>query len=110
MPKPTFFPYRSGLGFGEAVRHCVTQGVAIARWEWNGKGMFLVYNPGFKALPVDMVRSEALHDYFAKLGKEHVDFLPSISLKTAEDTVQVGWSPTPADILADDWMILVLNP
>jgi Protein of unknown function (DUF2829) len=79
------------MDFGEAIR-ALKNGKRVARAGWNGKGMWL-----FLATTIST-------------GLAHVDdYLPrtpSICMKTAQDTIIVGWLASQTDMLAEDWAIV----
>ena len=41
-----------------------------------------------------------------KKNDEPYDMLPSITMKTADNKCVVGWVPSQADMLAEDWKIV----
>ena len=80
-------------------------GLRIARAGWNGKGMWVALSPGNPALPADK--------FWSPHGRAHAELMggaarvqPSIIMKTADDSIQMGWSPTTSDVLAEDWEIV----
>ena len=76
------------MNFGKALEE-LKNGKKVARIGWNGKGMFL-----FIACKEDLANC---------LGFDCID---SICMKTAQETVCVGWLASQADMLAEDWLIV----
>jgi hypothetical protein len=77
-------------------------GKKVCRAGWNGKGMFLFFNPGSE---VKVTEGRPLAASFP-VGTE-CKMLPYIMMKTAALDLQfVPWLASQTDILADDWMII----
>lgn len=89
-----------GLNFGLALE-AVKQGKRIARYGWNGKGMYVFIAPGedvhFRT-PAD-VSELAVQPQVPVVGDMLV-------LRTAQGRLQPGWLASQADLLSDDWHIL----
>lgn len=79
----------SNLSFGQALEELKT-GKRIARYGWNGKGMFLFYVPAWAHVEI-------------KLG--HLTNAPFIAIKTADEKI-VPWPASQTDVLAEDWLII----
>lgn len=80
------------MTFGEALEE-LKYGKRVARAGWNGKGMWLVLiNPG-----------NAMHTSAAG----SFDMQPCIGMKTADNVMQPGWLASQADMLAEDWEIVL---
>jgi len=76
------------MNFGQAIES-LKSGNRVARWGWNGKGMWLVYiHPG-NAMHTSSAGGFAMQ--------------PCIGMKTADGKMQPGWLASQADMLADDW-------
>ena len=70
------------MDFGEALR-ALKDGKRVARKGWNGKGMWLFLGtPGTFSI------------------------VPSICMKTAQNTIVVGWLASQDDMLMQDWEIV----
>jgi hypothetical protein len=64
----------------------------VAREGWNGKGMWLV-----------IIRAgNAMHTRF-----ESLDMQDCIGMRTAHGVMQPGWLASQADMLAEDWGVVV---
>lgn len=87
------------MNFGQAVE-LLKRGDKVARTGWNGKGMFLFLVPGSKF----KVNRPPLMGIYPE-GTEVV-YQPHIDMKTAQETV-VPWLASQADILAEDWHIVL---
>lgn len=90
--------------FNEAYRECdsmtfglaveaLKKGLKVTRKGWNGKGMHLFLAHG--------------EDLTSCLFKENEPkCVDSICMKTAQDTIVVGWLASQTDILSEDWMVV----
>lgn len=83
------------MDFGAALS-VAKSGAKIARYGWNGKGMFVFLVPG-SAFKVN--RPPLLGIY--PEGTE-VNYRPHLDMKTADGSV-VPWLASQTDILAEDW-------
>ena len=82
--------------FGQALE-AMALGQIVTRMGWNGKNMWIFmqvgnvvskdYIPNFKSLP------ERVKDKFIELNKDVV-FRQSITIMTADGTLQPGWHPS----------------
>lgn len=90
---------------GEAIR-AIKDGKRVARKGWNGKDMWLSYSPGCPALPAAQFWSAANRDYAREQPEVVVEVLPSITMKTADGKILMGWLASQSDLLADDWFIV----
>jgi hypothetical protein len=102
-PKPQFDnAYRptDGITFGMAIE-ALKLGERVARAGWNGKGMWLVLEPGSivsEARVGSAYHRAGITGAFAING--HID------MKTATGEMQPGWLASQTDMLADDWQIV----
>lgn len=81
------------------------QGFTVLRAGWNGKGMFVTYSEGQKDLPADRFWIPANKEA-AEANGGTMDVSPYFSLKTAQNTIQMGWVPSIGDLVATDWVVL----
>lgn len=105
-PKEVFdnaYNPNGSFNFGDALL-LLKQGIPMARKGWNGKGQFVAYNAGQKDLPADKFWIPA-NKAAAEANGGTMDVAPYLSLKTAQNTVQMGWVPSTGDLLAEDWEI-----
>lgn len=80
------------MTFGLAVE-ALKKGLKVTRKGWNGKGMHLFLAHG--------------EDLTSCLFKENEPkCVDSICMKTAQDTIVVGWLASQTDILSEDWMVV----
>jgi hypothetical protein len=77
--------------FGEAIRR-LKAGRMLCREGWNGKGMHIYLEDGFK----QPIKAGAFK------GQTR-DYAPAIYMFTAQGVHQPGWVASQADMLADDW-------
>ena len=92
------------FSFGEAIRN-LKAGKKVARKGWNGKGMFLVLEPGSE-VPVENIRNTIEKEYFSSTNEETVKICPHIDMKAADGTLVIGWLASQTDMIAGDWVIV----
>jgi hypothetical protein len=98
-------PIQVGQGtFGDAIE-ALKCGERVSRSGWNGKGMWLAFSPGSKALPADRFWAGPNREFAASNGGT-ADVLPCITMKTATGEVLMGWLASQTDMLAEDWGIV----
>ena len=90
----------TGLNFGLALE-ALKAGSRVARAGWNGKGMWLVLQPGSKG-PIPMTSGSV----YARHGLVEVQIDPHIDMMTVRGTMQPGWLASQSDMLANDWSIV----
>jgi Protein of unknown function (DUF2829) len=89
------------VNFGQALDG-LKLGSHIARDGWNGRGMWLAYQPGYPdGIPINANTSKATRLPVGTVCK----FLPYIMMRTVDGSF-VPWLASQTDILADDWNIL----
>ncbi len=84
----------TAMTFGDAIE-ALKQGKSVRRAGWNGKGMHLYLEDGWKM----RIRSLAPVDS----GREYE---PVICMFTVQQKHQPGWLASQADMLASDWQIV----
>jgi len=90
--------------FSGALLH-LKGGAKIARAGWNGKGMWIAMgaaHPGLEAAKFWNVHARA----HAEANGGTCPVQAYILMKTAQGDIQMGWSPTASDALAEDWLIV----
>lgn len=85
------------MSFGQAIVALV-KGKNVAREGWNGKDMFLYLIEGNEL-------SKGLNYGYGEYVGEP-EFVDTIAMKTAQNTIVVGWLASQTDMLANDWIIL----
>ena len=93
-----------GLNFGLALE-ALKRGLRVARKGWNGKGMWVALGGTPVTLEADKFWNPHSRAHAVAMGGSAV-VDPYIIMKTAQDSIQMGWVPSQADILADDWCII----
>jgi hypothetical protein len=87
------------MEFGAALA-AVKAGQRISREGWNGKHMFVAFQPGYPAgIPINENTSKAIG---APIGTV-VAFRPYLMMFTAQGDC-VPWVASQTDLLADDWV------
>jgi hypothetical protein len=92
------------MTFGGALE-VLKVGGKVARAGWNGKGMWLAYSPGSKALPAEKFWAGPNRDYALANGGT-ADVLPCITMRVASGEILMGWLASQTDMLAEDWVIV----
>ncbi len=90
----------SGMSFGVAIES-LKAGKRVARSGWNGKGMWLVLDPGSV---VAEVREGSAYHKAGVTGSFTIN--PHIDMRTATGEMQPGWLASQTDMLADDWKVV----
>ena len=93
------------MDFGMALV-ALKRGECVAREGWNGKGMFLVLQPG-STVDGDKMRNRGAKDFYEG---SRCEIRPHIDMKAADNTYVVGWLASQTDMLAEDWDIVHPEP
>lgn len=94
-----------GISFGHAVT-AAKEGYKIARKGWNGKGMWVIYNPGSNG------ETHAMFDgsVYKKHGVDECEILPHFDMYTVNSegrrAMLPGWLASQSDIDSDDWIVV----
>ena len=94
------------MDFGGAIE-VLKQGHAVARKGWNGKGMWIALGQGNEALEAEKFWNPHSRAHAVKQGGT-AKVEPYIIFKNAQDNIQMGWQPSQADVLANDWVVVSL--
>ena len=86
------------MTFGHALE-VLKHGDRVARSGWNGKNMFLFLLHGSEL-------NRCIYDKNFPYNENMSPCTDSICMKTAQNTIVIGWLASQADMLADDWMIV----
>ena len=84
------------MAFGDALE-AMKNGERVAREGWNGKDMYI-----FIACEPDFVTDADISAF----DNQDVETGDVICMKTAQNTFQLGWLASQADMLAEDWYIV----
>lgn len=85
------------MNFGKAIE-ALKDGKMVARKGWNGKGMYLYLINGTEL-------QKTLKYGYGEYENEPT-ITDSIAMKTAQNTIVVGWLASQTDMLAEDWEII----
>lgn len=86
------------MDFSDALRH-VKDSDRIARTGWNGKDMFVVFQPGYP----DGIGINANTATATGIPQGTVcAFRPYLMMRTVDGSF-VPWAPSVSDVLAEDW-------
>lgn len=99
---------RHGLSFGEALEHLKVGG-AVCRRDWHQQGKWLsLSNWENRGRMVAAEHFWSEHNAkFAEFQGGHAYVTPSITMKTENNTIQMGWTPSQDDMLAEDWEVIL---
>ena len=91
----------TGMTFGHAIE-MAKLGKRIARAGWNGKNMFVVYQPGYpEGTPCNANTATAFGYELGELFKCR----PYLQMRCADGTHQM-WLASQSDILEEDWIVV----
>lgn len=94
------------MDFSNALEE-VKDGKKIRRTGWNGKGMFIIQNGGYKVEKCLVRKDSYLNTEFLELeGQEHLIINPHLDMWMSNKTLMIGWLPSQADIFGEDWEIV----
>lgn len=79
---------KATFSFGDAIKY-LKRGLKVSRKGWNGKGMYLFLADG--------------EDLTSCLSEGNFECASSVCMKTAQNTICVGWLASQADMLSEDW-------
>ncbi|WP_110933259.1 DUF2829 domain-containing protein [Paenibacillus bouchesdurhonensis] len=85
------------MNFGKAIES-LKEGKQVARSGWNGKGMFLFLFKGSD------LQSGLKYGFGEYVGEPVIT--DSIAMKTAQNTIVIGWLASQTDMLAEDWVVV----
>lgn len=91
------------LNFGDALT-ALKKGQKVARSGWDGKDQYVVAQQG-QEIESTYVWNPHNKAHAEKLGG-WIEVAPYCTLKTAQDTLAMGWTPSTGDLFANDWLIL----
>lgn len=94
-----------GMTFGQAIE-ALKAGQRVARAGWNGKGMWLSLScDGSREVPAEAFWSPH-NAWHAVQSGGFATVLPSITMKTADGSILMGWMASQTDMLAEDWRVV----
>lgn len=93
------------LTFGMAVE-AAKLGHKISRKGWNGKGMWVIFNPGSSGQILEMSEGSI----YKNQGLDECEILPHFDMYTinahGRQAMLPGWLASQTDMIADDWGIV----
>lgn len=93
------------MSFGMAIE-ASKRGHKVSRAGWNGKGMWVIYNPGSKGETHAMFEGSV----YKKHGVDECEILPHFDMYTVNSSgrraMLPGWLASQSDIDANDWCIV----
>lgn len=91
------------MNFSQALE-LLKSGDKLVRTGWNGSGMWVALGGNPVELSADKFWNEHAKS-FAECNDGKAVVASYFILKTVGGDIQMGWTPTSADLLADDWAI-----
>ena len=92
------------LSFSAAME-ALKSGRKVARTGWNGKDQYVVAQAQKTTTEASKIWNPHNKAHAEKIGGQ-IDVVPYCTLKTAQDTLAMGWTPSTGDLFAEDWVIL----
>lgn len=92
------------MDFSEALTN-LKNGKKVARSGWNGKDQYVVAQPNSTTTEASKIWNQHNKAHAEKLGGK-IDVAPYCTLKTSQDTLAMGWTPSTGDLFANDWITL----
>lgn len=106
-PKDVFeqaYQANGNLSFSAALE-ALKSGKQVARAGWNGKDQYVVAQAQATTIEASKIWNPHNKAHAEKIGGQ-IDVAPYCTLKTAQDTLAMGWVPSTGDLFANDWVIL----
>lgn len=106
-PKDVFegaYKANGTLSFSAALE-ALKGGKKVARSGWNGKDQYVVAQAQATTTEASKIWNPHNKAHAEKIGGQ-IDVAPYCTLKTAQDTLAMGWVPSTGDLFANDWVIL----
>ncbi|WHP05785.1 DUF2829 domain-containing protein [Acinetobacter corruptisaponis] len=106
-PKSVFenaYRQNGALTFGDAI-YALKQGKKVTRSGWDGGNQYVVAQAQTTSTDASKIWNPHNKAHAEKLGGS-IDVAPYCTLKTAQDTLAMGWTPDTSDLFAEDWVIL----
>lgn len=94
----------TGLTFGDALV-ALKGGATVARAGWNGSGQWIALGKGSDYLAASQFWNQHARAHAEQNGGGAA-VRPYFILKTAQNDILMGWSPSQSDALAEDWLIV----
>lgn len=93
------------MSFGMAIE-AAKRGYKVARKGWNGKGMWVIYNPGSKGETHAMFEGSVYKNH----GVDECEILPHFDMYTVNASgrraMLPGWLASQSDIDSNDWEVI----
>lgn len=107
-PKDVFekaYKKRDGVFNFSAALDVLKTGRKVARKGWNGKDQYVVAQAQPTTTEASKIWNPHNKAHAEKIGGQ-IDVAPYCTLKTAQDTLAMGWTPSTGDLFAEDWVVV----
>lgn len=92
------------MNFSKALES-LKSGNKVARNGWNGKNQYVVAQAQATTTDASKIWNPHNKAHAEKIGGK-IDVAPYYTLKTAQDTLAMGWTPSTSDLFAEDWIVV----
>jgi len=92
------------MKFYEALKECAENGKPISRKDWNGRGQFIIYQPG-STIKTSALKSEIVKTVHEERGFSEIEIAGHFDLYNAQGVYIIGWAPSQTDIVSDQWEV-----
>lgn len=82
------------------------EGKRVSNIDMSTYGEWIAYCDGVKQLPADHFWNRHSRAAAEKTETGCMDVNPYFILKTADNSIQMGWGPTQVELLCEDWFVL----
>lgn len=93
----------NSMTFGEAIQ-LMKYGDRIRRSGWKDQGKY-IWLKAAEIIPCDLCQDPRLKSIADENGG-NIETLGTIYMKTEDNKILAGWTPSQADILSNDWTIV----
>ena len=92
------------MNFSKALEG-LKNGNKVARSGWNGKNQYVVAQSQATTTDASKIWNPHNKAHAEKIGGK-INVAPYCTLKTAQDTLAMGWTPSTGDLFAEDWIVV----
>jgi hypothetical protein len=94
------------MTFGDAI-YSMKKGMRVSRQGWNGKDMWIAMSGPMEGSTIEASKFWSPHnEAFAISNGGSATVLPTITMKTADGKILMGWLASQSDMFAEDWTVV----